>query len=100
MTRVELTRAAEADLLDVWLYIASDDSAAADHQLEHFSRVFELLTTQPLMGMDRSALLQSGVRSFAVDHYLVFYRADETITVLRVLHGARDWIALLDDASY
>ena len=35
--------------------------------------------------------LASGMRSFAIDKYLVFYRiAGDAITVLRVLHGARD----------
>ncbi len=96
MAGVEISQAAEADLIDIWMHIAADDAAAADQQLDHFSHVFALLASQPLMGVDRSALLQPGVRSFAVDRYLVFYCLLTKPRILRVLHGARDWMAILD----
>lgn len=99
MIDVEISQAAETDLIELWLHIAADDDAAADRQLDHFDRVFRLLASQPLMGVDRSALLQQGVRSFAVGHHLVFYRADSKLRILRVLHGARDWMAILDESD-
>ncbi|HWT16903.1 MAG TPA: type II toxin-antitoxin system RelE/ParE family toxin [Patescibacteria group bacterium] len=99
MASVEISTAAEADLIDIWIHVAADDSAAADRQLDHFDRVFALLATQPLMGIDRSDLLQSGIRSLVVDRYLVFYSLTTKPRILRVLHGARDWTAILDGAE-
>lgn len=99
MIAVELSGAAEADLIEIWLHIAADDDAAADRQLDHFDQVFRLLSTQPRMGIDRSSVLQAGVRSFVVDRYLVFYRFDAKLRILRVLHGARDWLTVFDDSE-
>jgi len=95
----DVSRAAEADLIEIWLYIAANNEAAADRQLDHLERSFRLLAQQPLMGVDRGGLLQEGVRSFAVDRYLVFYRAQDRVRILRVLHGARDWMALFEDPA-
>lgn len=72
MIAFDVSRAAEADLIEIWLYIAADNEATADRQLDHLERSFRLLAQQPLMGVDRGGLLQEGVRSFAVDRYLVF----------------------------
>ncbi|NLJ25424.1 MAG: type II toxin-antitoxin system RelE/ParE family toxin [Firmicutes bacterium] len=39
-----------------------------------------------------------GIRKLPIDGYLVFYaisEGDETVNVLRVLHGRRDWTRLL-----
>jgi toxin ParE1/3/4 len=94
---VEISTAAETDLIDIWLHIAADDPSAADRQLDHFDRIFALLVAQPFMGTDRSVLLHPGVRSFVVDHYLVFYQVGDRVRILRVLHGARDWLTVLDD---
>jgi toxin ParE1/3/4 len=81
VAEVELSPAAEADLIDLWIHVAADDPAAADRQLDQFDRIFKLLATQPMMGVDRSRMLQHGVR------------------ILRVLHGARDWLAVLDETD-
>lgn len=99
MAEVELSPAAEADLIDLWIHVAADDPAAADRQLDQFDRIFKLLATQPMMGVDRSRMLQHGVRSFAVDRYLVFYLIAGGVRILRVLHGARDWLAILDETD-
>lgn len=86
-------------MIEIWLYIAADNEAAADRQLDHLERSFRLLAQQPLMGVDRSDSLQAGVRSFVVDRYLVFYRVQDRVRILRVLHGARDWMALFEDPA-
>ncbi len=99
MADVEVSTAAEADLIDIWIHIGVDDTTAADSQLDHFDRVFTLLAQHPFMGIDRSALLQAGVRSLVVDRYLVFYRVAERVRILRIIHAARDWLAILDDTD-
>ena len=99
MPVVEISTAAETDLIDIWVHIAADDPSAADRQLDHFDRIFTLLAAQPFMGADRSALLQPGVRSLVVDHHLLFYRVGDRVRILRVLHGARDWLTVLDESD-
>jgi len=81
---------AEADILEIWDYIADDDPAAADRWVDQIDRQFRLLATQPKVGRARDKLVP-GVRSFPFGRYVVFYMSiDDGIDVVRVLHGARD----------
>ena len=80
---------AENDLLDIWLYIATDSVENADHFLAKLEQQCHSLAGQPQMGHSREELAPE-LRSFPVDHYLIFYRPiDDGIEVIRVLHGAR-----------
>jgi addiction module RelE/StbE family toxin len=91
MLRLVFTERAQADLLDAWLYIAEDNLAAADKVLDTVEQEAKLLLLQPLMGRARSEL-GSTVRSWpSATPYVVFYEVDDSeLTVLRVLHHARD----------
>lgn len=92
MAGVLYTRSAQDDLFDAWLYIAKDNPAAADRVLDTIEREAMTLSGQPLMGRTRSELGR-GVRSWPTSTpYIVFYLARKAggITVLRVLHHARD----------
>jgi len=91
MLTLVLTTRAQADLLDAWLYIAEDNLAAADRVLDVIEQESKLLLTQPLMGRARPEL-GSDVRSWPSSTlYILFYEVDDSeLTVLRVLHHARD----------
>lgn len=90
MSRYRKTSRAEQDLLDIWLYIATDNIDAADRVIDQIDAACRTLARSPGLGQSRPELGQD-VRSFPVRSYLVFYRkAPPTIQVLRVLHGARD----------
>jgi plasmid stabilization system protein ParE len=91
MARVNFTQSAQADLLEAWLFIAEEHPAAADQILETIANEAETLSTQPLMGRARPELAV-GVRSWPTStRYILFYLADNYgVTVLRVLHHARD----------
>ncbi|MDO8960400.1 MAG: type II toxin-antitoxin system RelE/ParE family toxin [Rhodocyclaceae bacterium] len=91
MGRVLHARSAQTDLLETWLYIAEENPAAADRMLDTIEREAKTLSTQPLMGRSRPDLAEE-VRSWPTSTpYILFYLAgDEDITVLRVLHHARD----------
>ena len=90
MSRVERTSQAEADLTDIFTYIANDDLAAAERVLRSIGAKCDLLADSPDMGRDRPDLPET-VRSFPVGNYVIFYRqVPGGILVLRVLHGARD----------
>ncbi len=90
MSQVFYQRVAKADLIDVWLFIAEDNVAAADAYIERLQQICVLIAENPLMGYDRTDIAE-GVISFAVDDYVIYYELhDKGITVLRVWHAARD----------
>ena len=88
---VQFTQSAQTDLLEAWLFIAEENLSAADHLLDQIAREALTLLLQPLMGRTRPELA-AGVRSWPTSTpYVLFYVVlEESITVLRVLHHARD----------
>ena len=89
MTIVQRTAQADEDLIDLWVYIAQDNPAAADHLLDEFEKKFALLAGQPRLGAARSDIAP-GLRHFPMGNYLILYREiDPGIEVVRVVHGAR-----------
>ena len=90
MPRVTRRPLAEADVLEIWDYIADDGIAAADRWVDRLDKQFRVLAMQPMMGRARDELAP-GVRSFPFGRHGVFYLPlDGGIDVVRVLHGARD----------
>ena len=91
MAPVRFTQWAQTDLLEAWLFIAEENPPAADRVLDSIEQEATTLSLQPLMGRERTELA-AGVRSWPTSTpYILFYIADEEgITVLRVLHHARD----------
>ena len=47
---------AEADILEIWGYIAEDSIVAADHWVDKLDEKFALWVTQPMMGRARDVL--------------------------------------------
>ena len=89
MPLVQRTAQADEDLIDLWVYIAQDNLAAADHLLDEFENKFALLAGQPRLGAARSDIAP-GLRHFPAGNYLILYReTDDGIEVVRVVHGAR-----------
>ena len=82
---------AEQDLLAIWNHVAREASPhVADEQLRCVDRACETLAEWPHSGRVRDELFR-GVRSIAVDRYVVFYRVrNSAIEIIRVLHGRRD----------
>ena len=91
MLRLVFTERAQADLLEAWLYFAEDNLGAADQVLDTIEQESKVLLNQPLMGRARPEL-GSQVRSWpSATRYILFYDVDGSeLTVLRVLHHARD----------
>lgn len=90
--------ASETDLLELWGYLATHASGVvADEQVRKVERACRVLSEWPHSGRPRDALIP-GMRSVAVAPYVVFYRvSDNTIEVVRVLHGRRDIEAIFGD---
>lgn len=89
MERV-VTDEAVADLDDLWAWIAVDDPAAADRNIEQLWSDCERLRSFPELGRAREDLAP-GVRTLVRGDCLVAYRiVGTTLQVLRFIRGERD----------
>jgi toxin ParE1/3/4 len=94
VARVRRTEDAEADLTDIWVYIAADNAAAADRTILALQDAEDRLARLPNLGRSRDEL-SAGLRSWPVGAHLIYYRPEAGgILTVRVLHGARDAAAL------
>lgn len=90
MARVTRRPQAEADILEIWDYIADDSILDADRWVDSLDEKLALWATQPMMGRSRDELAP-GIRSLAFGRYVVFFEPlSDGIDVVRVLHGSRD----------
>ena len=97
--RVVRTALADSDLLEIWLYIAQDNIPAADRVLEKLEQRCERLGASPMLGSKRDDLLP-GMRYLIEGSYAIFYRIrQDTVEILRVLHGARDFPAIFQQSE-
>jgi len=97
MSRFILGARAEADLDEIWSYIAQHDLQTADRMIDRLFDRFEMLAQQPGAG-DPLDHLSPRLRCCPVKSYVVFYEAeDATVRIKRVLHGARDLNKLLGE---
>ncbi|MFN9838393.1 MAG: type II toxin-antitoxin system RelE/ParE family toxin [Pseudanabaena sp.] len=90
MNRFKISRQADRDLEDMWVYLAQNDSLAADLLLAKVLDKFPMLAQFPEMGRSRKELAEE-LRSFPVNPYIIFYKRMETyIEIVRILHQSRD----------
>jgi toxin ParE1/3/4 len=91
--KYRISRAARADLDQIWDYISANDAKAATQFIGRITDKFLMLANQPLIGEARSELARN-VRDFPVGNYVIYYRTVEsesvTVEIVRILHGARD----------
>lgn len=74
MAIVARTLQTEADLIQIWLYIAGDNPEAADALLDRIDQQFELLAANPSMGRPRPKIAPEA-SSWTVGNYLILYRS-------------------------
>lgn len=98
MSKVRLTFDAEQDLMRIWQYITERNPTAAIRVVGRIEAQLELLGENPLMGeaWDRTI---PGLRCYSLDAaYVTFFKPfSDGIEVARILHGARDTDAVLND---
>ena len=106
MPRITKREAARRDLVDYFAYLAEESGIeTAERFLSNAEASFNLLASQPNMGaplsMRRPEL--AGLRKWSVDGFenlLIFYLPrNDGISVVRVLHGSRNWWELLGFAG-
>ncbi len=80
---------AEEDLIDIWLYIAQDNPAAADNLLDTFEEKGQLLAENPELGRVPPDIADD-FHHLPVGRYLMLYRIiPGGIELVRVVHGMR-----------
>lgn len=92
MAKVVKALRVERDLEAIWDYIAADDRAAAERCLRQIDAQFHVLALNPFIGRERRDL-GTGIRSFPVGNYIIFYQpigAKTGVRIVRVIEGHRN----------
>ena len=101
MNKLQLSRAAQKDLLEIKSYIAVDleNPKAAMEVIKRITKKIRLLNDNPLMGAAALASISganSDERFLVCGSYMVFYRITrENIFIDRILYGRRDYLRVL-----
>jgi toxin ParE1/3/4 len=98
MPKVYQRAVARRDLVDHFVYLAENAGlATAERFLTNVGASFNDLASQPMIGVELTLRHPelAGLRKWRVkdfENYLIFYlpRVDG-VSIVRVLHGARDW---------
>jgi len=94
--RVRRSRAALADLDEIWLHIALDNPRAADRLIDRIVARCETFSDHPRLGPARPEIAPAA-RWLIVGDYIVLYRVDGAdVIIVRVVHGARRLEGLFD----
>lgn len=88
---LRISKRADADLDAIWHYIARDNPPAADRLEDALHAAMRMLAEYPGLGNTRPDVANPAYRFWTVNPYILAYRVEgNTLTVVRVLHGARD----------
>jgi plasmid stabilization system protein ParE len=98
--RVLWTHAAEADLQEISDYIKTDNPARAVSFVNEIIDAGEAIADMPRAFALVPPLEHKGIRRRPFGNYLIFYRIErETVEILHVAQGSRDYIrALFSDS--
>ena len=95
MPRLQLTAAADRDLVDIAMYIASESRSpeVALAFVERLGAKCEQLASLPATLGTARPDLREDIRSTPCQGYVIFFRyRDDVFEVVNVLHGSRDVI--------
>ena len=91
-----LGSAAQFDLEEIWEYIATGSTDAADRWIDGLFDTFDVLGRTPNIGHKREDITSWPVLFWPVGAYLIIYRAERNpIEIVAVTQGARDIPAFL-----
>ena len=94
MSGYALTPRAEADVFEIWSYIAERNEDAANRVEQAIYDACAFLAENPLCGHSRPDLTARAVRFWTLSryrNYSVIYRPDTApLQIIAVLHGKRD----------
>ena len=94
-----MTAEAEADLFEIWDYIAGKKSVdAADKVADRLEEEVRRIGEFPGAGHFREDIIDKRLRFWGVYDYLIAYRWEaDPIEVIAIVHGARDLVEFFDD---
>jgi toxin ParE1/3/4 len=102
MSKIYQRATARRDLVEHFVYLAESAGLdTAERFLANAEASFNDLAGQPMMGapLNLQNPLLAGLRKWAVkdfENHLIFYLPrPDGVSIIRVLHGARDWLTLL-----
>jgi toxin ParE1/3/4 len=88
--KIFISQTANADLLQIYSYLAPLNPTAAERLTHRIDRKFDELSRFPFIGRERSSL-GPGLRSTVVGTHVIFYTVQsDLITIVRVIDGRRD----------
>ena len=95
-----LTPLAEADLDDIWDYVAERFGFdLGDGVLESLHRAFRLLAENPEIGHSREDIAPPPYSFWSLGPSLIALRPDvRPVQIVRVVRGERDWSGLFPEA--
>lgn len=94
--KVGYTTAARFDLVGIGAWIASDNPVRAESFVSELQKACDALGCMPRAFQVIIKRGKSQIRRKPYFDYLIFYRIkQETVEILHVLHGARDYEAVL-----
>lgn len=100
--KVEFLPVAYTDLDKTFDYIIMDSIKEADLMLERIMNNLERLKKFPLSGkrLIHRSLNYYNFRIIIVNPYITFYRfIDDTVYIYRILHGASDYVKILESGN-
>jgi toxin ParE1/3/4 len=87
-----VTRRAEAELREIWRYIAANNPSAADRVLLRIDAKLQILRRFPQIGALRNDI-RRGMRMLVEGNYLLLYEYDskkDEVDVIAVIDGRRE----------
>ena len=92
--RYILTELAASDLIEIKDFIAQDNINASRKVLSEIREAMRIIASNPNIGHSREEL-SNEAKFWLVRSYLIVYLPNDPVTIVRVLHGARDFDQLL-----
>ena len=92
VTELFVSRRSEADLQQIWRYIAAEDRGPADRLLLRIDEKLQVLRQFPEIGTLRDDI-RPGLRMLVEGNYLLLYGydvADDVVELIAVVDGRRD----------
>jgi plasmid stabilization system protein ParE len=92
--RITLSAFADLDGISIYLEEHANERIAAHVERRIFA-AFDDLVRLTALGHRREDVRQSELRFYAVFDYLIVFRREPRVVILRVIHGAQDIPAIL-----
>lgn len=98
--KIEYSKDSQADLVRLKRYFKYNlqEPRTAENLISKIKNEIKNLKDNPekFAIIDDDYIKKLGIRKLIVDNYIVFYRIiDDTIQIVRIMYGKRNWINLL-----